>query len=99
VAQNVLREMLRTIAYTVKLYLTQNRKAVCEEMPDRAVAAGVECEWATPGRMGSQQSTVILRGADIDRDRVSGINSRCRMARMDLSQRRGDRGPSMTRTG
>lgn len=37
-------KMLRTLAHTVKLYLTQNRKAVCEEMPDRAVAAGVERE-------------------------------------------------------
>jgi len=44
--------MLRTIAHTVKLYLTQNQKAVREEMPDRVVAAGVECEWETPDRMG-----------------------------------------------
>ena len=68
-------------------------------MSDRVVVADVEREWATPDRMGCRQSTLMLRGADIDRDRVRGINSKCRMARLDVSQRRGDCGSCKTWAG
>lgn len=52
-----------------------------------------DCAWAqqrrerdATGRMGCRQLTVMLRAVDFDRDCVSGINSRCQMARMDLSK-------------
>jgi hypothetical protein len=77
------------------------RKAERGNMPDRvgAAAAGVGRDRATPGWMGCRQPTVMLRAVDFDRDCVSGINSRCRMARMDLSKWHGDRGLSWTWAG
>lgn len=68
------------------------RKAERGDMPDRVGAAA-----AGTGRGDARMEG--LTAADFDRDRVSGINLRCRMVRMDLSKRCGDRGQSRTWAG
>ena len=66
-------------------------------MPDRAVAAEMERESATPGSDGLSAIYRHVEGADIDRDRVRGFNPLHRIAGMDWSQWRGDLGPSRIR--
>ena len=97
-AQNVLREMLRTIANAVKLYLTQKLEGGAWGNAGSRGRGRSGMGVGDARSEGLSQSTVIFRG-DIDRDRVSGINSRCRIARKDLSQWRSDQGPSRARAG